>query len=377
MFRPRPKLQRLLAPVVSSLDALWQRAGSLTGVHVRTGYPDWVALSAHANGTARAAWALAASAAGSPLTHRLSYSEHWRLLESFLEECPRRSSPIARGDRPCFSWHYPHMGEAPNVHDAARLCGMNGAGSSGGPQALGLSACLRSQGCRAPLESSKPLRGSGGGSSQVAGSGESAASGQSEWRLRMPGNRTLAATVLCAARLRAGQREAPQASAAAQAGLPTQAGSRTGPSGLLVLGDAPGVASLLMQHPDLRVVDTASSGSLAHTQFDLACSDDAAAQCTRGVADPRGGWSRTMVDFYVGGLTDAFVSALDTTFVDGAVLLRSMSCCSLRAGSRMHFSAASNAATNRDRPMEHTAFLSALMHTATPPQPGELSRSMT
>ena len=79
-----------------------------------------------------------------------------------------------------------------------------------------------------------------------------------------------------------------------------------------------------------------------------------------------------MVDFYVGGLSDAFVSALDTTFVDGAVLLRSMSCCSLRAGSRMHFSAASNAATNRDRPMEHAGFLSVLMHSAMPPQPGEL-----
>ena len=54
-------------------------------------------------------------------------------------------------------------------------------------------------------------------------------------------------------------------------------------------------------------------------------------------ADPRGGWARTAVDFYIGGLVDAFVSALDTTFLDGAVLLRSQSCCG--ATSRMHFSA--------------------------------------
>ena len=77
-----------------------------------------------------------------------------------------------------------------------------------------------------------------------------------------------------------------------------------------------------------------------------------------------------MVDFYVGGLSDAFVSALDTTFVDGAVLLRSLSCCGGR--SRIHFSATSNAATNRDRPMEHSGFLRVLMHEAPPPQRGEL-----
>ena len=185
------------------------------------------------------------------------------------------------------------------------------------------------------------------------------------WKVRLPANGTLAAIVVCAMRMHARNAQPP--------GTAAKPAALAAPSGLLVLGDAPGVTSLLRQHPDLTVVDTASSGALAHTQFDLACDhSETFAQCTKGIADPYGGWSRTMVDFYLGGLVDSFVSALDTTFIDGAVLLRSMSCCSIRSGSRLHFSAASNAATNRDRPMDHVAFLTALMHSATPPKAGEL-----
>ena len=346
-LRPRPKLQRLIAPVVVQLDALRAATGFVTGLHVRTGYPDWVALSALPNGSARPAWKQAvALAAAQPL----AYAEHWRRIESFLEECAEL--PVKPGSRPCFSWHYPHSGRAPAVDDAMRLCGPGQAAQS----------CVRSQGCH------KPATAGDGSSTSSLGTGGSSSSPTPEDALRMPGNGTLAAAVICAVRLRGGA-----------AGEEAASGPR---SGLLVLGDAPGVVSLLRQHPALRVVHTSSTGSLGHTQFDLACSasagapgghggggapgggGDRAGECNKGSADPEGGWSRTMVDFYVGGLADAFVTTLDTTFPDGAVLLRSLSCCS--ASRRMHFSASSNAATNRDRPMENVGFLRVLMHEAAP-----------
>lgn len=75
-----------------------------------------------------------------------------------------------------------------------------------------------------------------------------------------------------------------------------------------------------------------------------------------------------MLDFYVGGLSDAFVSVLDTSFV-GAVLLRSLTCCGAVRGaaSMVHFSAASSAESGRDSPMHHVDFLRVLMHEPLPP----------
>ena len=57
-----------------------------------------------------------------------------------------------------------------------------------------------------------------------------------------------------------------------------------------------------------------------------------------------------------------FLSVLDTTFVY-AVLLRSLTC-----HKYVHLPAASNAATNRDKPMEHVGFLRVLMHEPLPPR---------
>ena len=64
-----------------------------------------------------------------------------------------------------------------------------------------------------------------------------------------------------------------------------------------------------------------------------------------------------MIDYYTGGLTDAFVSALFSSFV-GAVLRRSLTCCQ----ERNHYGAMySQQRSHRDKPMRHVAFLRALM----------------
>lgn len=64
-----------------------------------------------------------------------------------------------------------------------------------------------------------------------------------------------------------------------------------------------------------------------------------------------------MIDYYIGGLTNSFVSALFSSFV-GAVLRRSLICCV----GRMHFGAMySQQRSHRDRPMRDVAFLRAMM----------------
>lgn len=388
-LRPRAHLQEQIAPIVWRLEALRKSTGSMTGVHLRTGYPDWVALSYDANARAtRPEWRAAALRVRE---RALSHEEHWRELEGYFEQCapppgplslsPRplpvhssaqRPSPEQGGAvaiRPCYLWTYPQLAAAPTVADALRVCGPTASHWRG--------ACVRSQGCRPPSRSPSPA---------AATIGVDDAS-HAIISLQLPSNGTLSAAAVCAARLRGGRAPA------------------VGHAALLVLGDAPGVVSLLQQHPTLSVASTSSGGRLAHTQFDRACDGGrrlmaqlpsrrrhegrsraspmrtrldppggapmdataargAAVTCTSGRSDPEGGWTRTAVDFYVGGLVDAFLSVLDTTFVDGAVLLRSLSCCARHA--RVHFSAASSSkASNRDRPMAHTGFLSALMRDGT------------
>ena len=335
LLRPRQSLRKLIAPIVHKLDKLRAQAGSLTGLHIRTGYPDWVALAAWPNGTARSSWLAASRSA-----RKLTYAEHWQELESYLDECPppppsttTPAKPLFKrtangfelagaAPKPCFRWKYPKSGASPSASDARQLCGY---GAKAGP-------CRLSQGCHSPAKLPEE---------SVVVANEEDADGMGPPSLHLPGNGTLAAAVVCATRM-------PQ--------------RRSGRSGILVLGDAPGIVSLLKQHPQLQVVDTSIGGRLAHTQFDAACQEETT--CTHGMAsDPKGGWARTAVDFYVGGLVDAFVSALDTTFLDGAVLLRSMLCCG-SPGARQHLSATSTAESNRDRPMEYGGFLEVLMREA-------------
>ena len=78
------------------------------------------------------------------------------------------------------------------------------------------------------------------------------------------------------------------------------------------MGDAPGFISLVNTLPAFagRVVHTNDAGGVAHTTFSGSCPPDSAACVTRGTVDPQGGWTRAMLDFYIGGLTDGFVSSL-------------------------------------------------------------------
>lgn len=355
LLRPRRSLQRHMAPLVQRLDALRQRTGALTALHVRTGYVDWVALAMAANGSARAAWRAATAMAPLPLT------VHWRALDTYLEDCstearqsftdhrprvhgswqvgpglhpaaPAAPAALALPPWPCYRWTTPHRGRAPSTADALARCGPRG--GRRGQEAAAWPSVTHDAALAALL----------------------------------PSNGTLAAAVLCASRLQV----EPQSPL---------------PAGLVVLGDAPAITSLVSTHPALAnrtvTADVAGTGALGHTQFASACAvtgsgarataadgteqrepaAGVAGGCAHGVANPQGGWTRTMVDFYIGGLVDNFVSVLDTTFV-GAVLRRSL--IFLGRGTYVHFAAASTATTNRDRPMEHVDFLHVLMSTAVP-----------
>lgn len=69
-----------------------------------------------------------------------------------------------------------------------------------------------------------------------------------------------------------------------------------------------------------------------------------------------------MIDYYIGGLADSFVSALFSSFV-AAVLRRSLVCCT----ERRHYGAMySQAHSHRDKPMRNQGFLRAMMQTDEP-----------
>ena len=152
----------------------------------------------------------------------------------------------------------------------------------------------------------------------------------------------------------------------------------------------PGYISLVKHLPALtsRVVDTNDAGAVAHTTFSGSCATNSRLCVTAGTHNPQGGWTRAMVDYYIGGLTgasatsearppcqphpsaalltgapllpDGFVSTLFSSFV-GAVLRRSLTCCGRY---RMHFGAMySQQRSHRDKPMRHVAFLQAMMQT--------------
>ena len=110
-----------------------------------------------------------------------------------------------------------------------------------------------------------------------------------------------------------------------------------------------------------RVVDTAAIGPIGHTSRTVLCDASGGGRCAEeGAADPSGAWTRAMVDFYLGGLTSAFVSALFSSW-QAAMLSRSLLCCKRR----MHFGAMySQANSHRDKPMPNVTFLQAVTQTA-------------
>lgn len=267
-------------------------------------------------------WTQAAQAAP------LSYAEHWRTFEAMLRDC---TDPSLTQGEPCFNWRTPTGKVSPTQRTAVEHCG-------GGHRTTVAAPALAAQ----PV----PL-------------------------LAMPANGTLSAAVECVhqfARQLAAQplSQRPSGGAAARAvraaGTAALAASTTaheGAWGVLVLGDAPGYISLVKSLPALRgrVVDTNDAGEVAHTTFTGSCAPGSPLCVQAGTHNPQGGWTRAMVDYYIGGLTDGFVSSLFSSFV-GAVLRRSLLCCK----QRMHFGAMySQQHSHRDKPMRNVAFLKSLM----------------
>ena len=414
VLRPRRWLQRAMLPTLHKLSAA-AGGGPLIGVHLRSGFADWQWYSsthrqiessggagAGAGGgsssrrggggrggrgkgsgggassvrmRANSEWA--AALASAPLT----YAQHWRAFESMMHDCTERA------DGPCFLWRYPYSQKSPGLRDAA-LCASRSltahatAVRASRHQAI-LPPSLSTLSRVAPLLShavaSAASRGASNASvpppqrSPYSECVQVSPDGACMWSLPVPGNGTISAVLECAHRFARAVAPLKLPASGGRGGGGRGGGGRGGgrggggggherdPWGLLVLGDAPGFGSLVHAHPALagRVVHTNDAGGVAHTTFTGSCPPNSVECHARGTVDPQNGWTRAMIDYYAGGLTDAFVSALFSSF-PGAVLRRSLVCCK----ERMHFGAMySQQRSHRDKPMRHVDFLRALMQT--------------
>ena len=285
----------------------------------------------------------------------LDYAAHWRTFDSMLHDCKENVS-LADPSRPCFNWRTPYPNRAPTIVDAER--------------------CAAPRLARMDLLDGvdRQLKGNGTGSlSPFARLRGGTMDGQRMcvpvtpttcmWSLPMPSNGTLSAVIECAHRFARGLAPQKQPGAtqpgATQPGATQPGATQRDAWGVFAMGDAPGFMSLVDGHPGLhgRVVHTNDAGGVAHTTFTASCPQNSDACVTRGTVDPQGGWTRAMIDYYVGGLTDGFVSSLFSSFV-GAVLRRSMTCCK----ERYHFGAMySQQRSHRDKPMRNINFLRAMM----------------
>ena len=323
VLRPRRWLQRAMLPLLQKLTTA-TGGGPLIGVHLRSGFADWqwyssthIRAGVGANGVkANRQWEQALNAGP------LSYDKHWKAFEAMLYDC---KESVTNDGRPCFNWRTPHFGKAPDLNDAAQ-CAVERL-KAANPSTL------------------LPAKKGGGSSSQKHQLCLDVTPKSScLWSLPMPSNGTLAAVVECSHRF-----------ATALADPKTSRDVW----GLFVMGDAPGFGSLLHSLPALhgKVVHTNDAGGVAHTTFTGSCPHASTSCVHRGTVDPQGGWTRAMIDYYIGGLTDGFVSSLFSSFV-GAVLRRSLTCCN----ERFHFGAMySQQRSHRDKPMRNIDFLRALM----------------
>jgi len=315
VLRPRPWLQRAMLTYLRRLEEA-RGGGPLVGMHMRTGFADWQWYSATRQVDAAEQKRLAASewsrAATSP---PLPYARHWATLEGMMLDCTAPGLPLGT---PCFKWRTPRERVSPTVAMALEYC----AGNS--PALAGV----------------RPLP--------------------------MPGNGTLAAAVECVHRyaLELTAPRLPQARRGKSGGKSATSPREGAPRvqwGVLVLGDAPGYVSLVRNLPALagRVVETNDAGAVAHTTFTGSCPPNSGKCVQMGTHNPHGGWTRAMIDYYIGGLTDAFVTVLFSSF-PGAFLRRSLLCCRHRA----HFGAMySQEYSHRDKPMRNLDFLRAMMQT--------------
>ena len=76
----------------------------VVGVHLRTGYADWVA----------ARNADSSFISEEKFDEGVSIEQHWLQLEAYLEDCKRGM------DGPCFNWEQPHFGRKSTLDDGRR-----------------------------------------------------------------------------------------------------------------------------------------------------------------------------------------------------------------------------------------------------------------
>ena len=168
------------------------------------------------------------------------------------------------------------------------------------------------------------------------------AGNRSTWTTTTPTQGALSAIIACAARL-------------------ADASSIAGAWGLLVLGDAPALASLVDGILPHKVVGT--QGDMGNT----------AAQVHRTDMIQERGWLHSIVDFYLIGLCGGVTSALFSSFVPAA-LTRSVVCCT----ERVHFGAMYNlSTTHRDRVFRRNEILDALSQPAAAANAGVTVRPTT
>jgi len=288
-------------------------------MHLRAGYADWSYRNVRSSGGVSQADGSHAAAARAP---RMRFRTQWEVLERGLLDC---TDPLHVDNAPCFDWkNAAHR--SPTVQATLRTC---------------------------YAEASRRGRETPGGMPR-------------EWALRTPANGTLASALGCAAVF--GERLALRRSR--RDGRASFAPRNETEWGLLVLGDAPALASLARGVPQLRarVVDTSALGPIGHTSFGQSCDGKAGgvartARCTSSEAvDPSGAWTRAMVDFYLGGTSSSFVTVLFSSW-GSAMLSRSLLCCR----HRYHFGAMySTTFSHRDKPMTNVDFLQALTQVETP-----------
>lgn len=380
MTRPRASLASALLPYARQLSAF----DAVMALHVRSGYADW---QRHEERRA---------AQHAPAYTPPSHGAHWAQFERLLLDCHELGYPVqsewppkqpqgppqpgeAAAGGPPFCFRY-KMGpppfitrRSPGAVDAARCATV---GRHVGDELVVLPSAL---GAAKALMAALPA---GGGPEGAAAREPDAARGP------------LSAVVACAslwgrravAPLSHAQRHAlsmdellppkhrPQhadggararADADAVAARFAANGSLDARWALLVLGDAPALHALLLAEPTLRgrVVSTqaggAGAGALGHTVFSSACASgraDAGGEgggkaCAQG-ADPRGAWTRSIVDMYLGGWAKGIVRLLFSSY-PGAVAMRSMA----QRGAVAWYADYDKISSHRDRRMNNGTVL--------------------
>ena len=309
LLRPQPWLLALMQPTLERI----RRHRPLVGLHLRSGFADWQALST---------WPEWIAAKHLP---PLPFASHWQRLDAFLQDC---SEPDRAPGAPCFLWSRPHKGQAPTMNDSL--------------------ACRFAPGQQPPSETAR----------RAAPPGH-----RRPFLLQgAPSDGTLSAAAQCVGRLATSLADADAAPADEPSTAPAAAYAPSSAAswGVLVLGDTPSLAPLLRMLPQFegRVLEAEGAGQLGHTAF--AASVRQQAELRRGAPadDPGGAWTRSVVDLLLGSLTDGVFSVLFSSFVDEAVLRRSLTA----AARHTHWGAMyDRGSTHRDLPMRDPSVLAMLM----------------